>query len=123
MPTTKTVAFEKPFCNGKLIGYSDGSTFVQIELTPLQLELKKTLGDLKLSFLFCWLVHPCREQPFKRLHETCLTCPLRRVWNGDLPYVFEVSVHQIWSVKGKHRFWNKLFKQLCSLTELVGWIK
>lgn len=119
--------FQRSFFNGYLCVFDDGKTFVQIILTKEQQALQNFIqtecNPPKISFFDCFRFHPCRVKPWKRPHATCLNCILRAVLNSDIPAFFEVEIHQIWSLPNKRPLQKQIYKRLCSLAEMAGWLR
>lgn len=113
----------KPHKNGYLYFCADGKTYLHIIYTKRQLEIINQLKNKKLNMFSCFVLHPCREQSFKRPHESCFNCFLRKILNRELPFLFEIKIHQIWTLTDKKPFSKKLFKQVVSIAESIGWMK
>jgi hypothetical protein len=110
------ILFLKDFGSAKLFMTVSGKTMLFWSLTPRQ---QQFLGK-KISPFFCFRNIDLCARKLKRPHLTCFFCKLRKVVTGQLPLLFEIQIHQVWSVQGKSSFKQILFKNVLSLAEALS---
>ena len=116
--TPQNLVFLREQNGFKLFGSIEGKLYVFFEMP----EGKEHFLGQKISWLKCWHDADLCNQHLERPHFTCPLCPLRRVASGELDAFVEIEISQIWSLPKKRPLSRKIFKNVVSLVESLGWL-